>query len=343
MSASQWTVSRRSAVAAGATAVVMSILRPFGGVAHAQKAVLLAKQVPQIPSDPGDGVWGQAEALDVPLAPQAVVKPRRYEAGVSSVTARSLYDADRIAILLEWEAAEQSAGLGSVGSFRDAVAIEFPADATARTPHFAMGEPGNPVTIYQWKADWEFGRQFDADEQFPHMAADWYPFSGRAPGEIAEGGDYAQAQGAKVFHTSWSAGNTLGDLELQERTPVEKLQAEGFGTIGPTEAQDGQGKSLWSGGKWKVLISMPRSQEGFSFDQGKTIPIAFAAWNGSKGERGGEKAVSTWYFLGLEQSTSSLAYVSPFAVVAAAVLGQLVALRLLRRGQEASRPGQEQP
>lgn len=325
-------VSRRSIIKAGGLALLASLARPFAGVAQAQKAVLLAKEVPQVPLDPQDGLWGQAEVLDVPLAPQAVVKPRRYEPGVETVAARALYDGERIAVRLEWEAPEKRDGIGAVGTFRDAVAIEFPAELTAKTPYFAMGEPSNPVTIYQWKADWEHGRLYDADEAYPNMAVDWYPFAGRDPGEIAEGADYGKVESAKVFHTSWSAGNTLGNLPLQEQTPVEKLQAEGFGTLSPADNQDGQGKSVWKEGRWSVCISIPRAQDRFVFDQKKTIPIAFAGWNGATGERGGEKSVSTWYFLALEQHTGLFTYLSPLAIVAGVAAVQLAGLRLLRRG-----------
>ncbi|MBI4499225.1 MAG: hypothetical protein HY689_15155 [Chloroflexi bacterium] len=328
-------VGRRQALAAGGTALLLSLLRPFGGVAHAQKAVLLAKQVPRVPEDPGDPAWNQTETLEVPLAPQAVVKPRRYEPGVPSVTARALYDGDRVAVRIEWTAQAQNIGLGAVNSFRDAIALEFPADPAGKLPYFAMGEPQNPVTIYQWKADWQHGREYDANEAFPHMVVDWYPLTGRKPGEIAEGSDYGKADGAKVYHTSWSAGNPLGDLALQERTPVEKLQAEGFGTLSTAEQQDGQGKGVWQDGKWNVVISLPRAQERFTFDQGKTVPIAFACWNGTKRERGGEKSISTWYFLALEQPTGVLTYISPVAVAAVAAVAQLVGLRLLRREKDA--------
>lgn len=339
MSSTNVAINRRRALAAAGTALLLSLLRPFAGVAQAQqKAVLLSKQVPQVPSDPEDRLWNQAEALEVPLAPQAVVKPRRYEPGVVSLVARALYDENQLGVLIQWEDSGQDMGPGSADSFRDAVAIEFPSNPSVRTPHFAMGEPDNPVTIYQWKPDWESGRGYDVDDRFPHMAVDWFPFTGRAPGEIAEGADYGKIEGAKAFHTSWWAGNTLGDLTLQEGTSVEKLQAEGFGTVAPAEAQDGQGKGTWKDGRWKVLVSIPRAQERFTFDQGKTIPIAFAAWNGAKRERGGEKSVSTWYFLALEQPTGALTYVSPIAVAGLAALLQLAWLRLLRQRVN---PGQE--
>ena len=67
---------------------------------------------------------------------------------------------------------------------------------------------------------------------------------------------------------------------MQARRSVEKLLARGFGTIAsvPQDKQDGV---------WKTVIAIPRAQEEFTFARGQTIPVAFAAWDGARGERGG--------------------------------------------------------
>ena len=298
-----------------------------------QKASLIAKRVERVPDAPDDGAWRDADMLEIPMAPQAVVKPRIYEAGVKAITARVLYDVERVAFLLEWADSKRDLTIDAVAAFRDAVALQFPADPANGIPYFGMGEMNKPVTIYQWKADWDFARDQDVEAKFPNMAVDWYPFSGRGPGEIAELADYGKEGADKVFLSSWWSGNTLGDLELQALTPVEKLVAEGFGTIRPLEpeGQDASGKGLWKDGVWKVVISFPRGQEQFVFESGQTVPLAFAAWDGEAGERGGEKAVSTWYFLSLEQPVGNIAYVAPVLAFAGAVAAQAWGLRVLRR------------
>jgi len=37
------------------------------------------------------------------------------------------------------------------------------------------------------------------------------------------------------------------------------------------------------------------------FIAGKLIPVAFAIWDGSQGDRNGQKVVSTWYRLRVEE------------------------------------------
>ncbi|RMF33757.1 MAG: hypothetical protein D6754_16380 [Alphaproteobacteria bacterium] len=304
-----------------------------------EKATLLAKAVERVPEAPDDAAWEGADVLPVPLAPQVVVKPRLYEAGVTAVTVRALYDADRLALLFEWEDPRANTELAGVADFRDAVAVEFPADPTAGIPYFAMGEPGKPVTIYQWKADWQFSRDHDVTQRHPDMIDDWYPFSGRPAGEIAGLGDYAED---RIYLTSAAVGSLLSDIGLQARTPVEKLQAEGFGTLTPVEVsgQDGAGTAAAAAdGRWRVVISVPRQQPGFTFAPGMTLPMAFALWDGARAERGGEKAVSTWYFVSLERPVGNAIYWAPIVAAAGVLAAQLGGLRVLKRRAQGKRSG----
>ncbi|MCC6888043.1 MAG: hypothetical protein IT536_05850 [Hyphomicrobiales bacterium] len=303
---------------------------------QAQKASLLAKAVEKAPSDSQDVAWRDADVLDVPLAPQAVVKPRLMQAAIKVVTVRALYDAERLALLLTWRDASRDVQIGGTGAFRDAVAIEFPGDPAAGIPYFAMGEPEKPVVIYQWKGDWQFTQERDEEGLYPGMAVDWYPYSSAAPGSIATVADYGDG-GNRAFATSWHAGNPLGDRELQRRSPVEKLEAEGFGTLSslPADRQDGRGTAAWKDGIWSLVLTIPRAQDRFRFQPGMTVPIAFAAWDGASRERGAEKGVSTWYFLSLEKPVGALAYISPLLAFVGAMAVQVWGLHRLRR-----RPGE---
>jgi len=335
---------RRRLLGAPFAALAGWLLLP-GRRAHAQqKATLLAKLVTRVPAAPEDPAWQSADALDVPLSPQAVVKPRSYAASITGVAVRALYDETRLALRLEWRDAAGEAMKGGVSAFRDALALEFPSDPKAGIPFFGMGEPNRPVTIYQWKSDWQPAPNNDVDEKYPNMAVDWYPFSGRGPGEIAEPSDYGSKDGDRAFLTSWAAGNTLADPALQAQRSVEKLEARGFGTVAaaPADRQDGEGKAVWKDGVWTAVVSIPRGQEQFTFARGQTVPVAFAAWDGAERERGGEKAVSTWYFLSLEQPVGALTYAAPVLALVGVAAIELAGLRVLR-ARRAARNADETP
>jgi hypothetical protein len=160
------------------------------------------------------------------------------------------------------------------------------------------------------------------------MVADWYPYSGRAPGEIAAAADYVKG-GDRVYVTSWHAGNSLGDRDLQERTPIEKLQAEGFGTLTtlPTDRQDGHGKAEWKDGVWSLVLIVPRAQDRFAFAPGMTIPVAFAAWDGAS-----DAAASgvDWYFMVLKGRWNA----RHESILVSVRRGQAWAMRWLRRRAE---------
>ncbi|MCC6531633.1 MAG: hypothetical protein IT531_03720 [Burkholderiales bacterium] len=342
MNVSEVSRTRRSWLAAPIAALGGWLaLRPRGARA-AEKASLLARPVDAIPDDPDAQAWRESDALDVPLAPQAVVKPRRYEPGVTALEVRALYSAERLGLRLEWRDAERNAMEGGAQAFRDAIAVEFPYDPAKGIPFFGMGERERPVVIYQWKADWAAAAPPDVDERYPQMAVDWYPFSTRAANEIAEASDYGKQGGDKAFVPSWWVGNPLVDPALQAKRAVEKLVARGFGTLDPVaaEQQDAESNALWRDGVWKAVVTIPRAQDAFSFERGKTFPIAFAAWNGAKQERGGEKSVSTWYFLSLEQPVGAATYAVPLLAAAGAAAVQLIALRSLRGPRT---PGASQP
>ena len=112
-------------------------------------------------------------------------------------------------------------------------------------------------------------------------------------------------------------------------------QAEGFGTLTPVadDAQDATGAGVNRDGRWRVVVSIPRDQGGFAFAPGMTLPFAFAAWDGARAERGGEKAVSTWYFLSLEQPVGNSLYWAPVVAAGAVLAAQWGGLKALRNAK----------
>ncbi|MBI4288018.1 MAG: hypothetical protein HY671_06290 [Chloroflexi bacterium] len=329
---------QKAGAALGAAALV-ALLRSKGASAQG-KATFIARRVSQVPLDPEAPAWQQAEALTVSLAPQAVVKPRTYDNGVKDITARALYDDSQVGLLLEWGDKTSNTNIGRMLNFRDAAAVQFPADPSKKVPYFAMGEPNNPVSIYHWKADWQYSPAYDAAAEFKGMVADFYPNSGKGPGQIPASADYGKAgplPNDKVYVAGWGAGNPISDPELRAKTPVEKLTAAGFGSLTTDSDQDGQGKAVWKDGRWQLALSIPRKQGQFEFAPGQTIPINFAAWDGGKNERGGEKGVSTWYFLSLEKPAGSSVFVLPLVAVAVVGLLEWLAIRGLRKRRESQK------
>ena len=296
MKATIGNISRRTVLKGGALLGVAWASRPLVGKVRAQTpaAAIVAELVSRTPIEPDDSMWSTASPATIALTPQNIVLPRLQEAGVTEIDVRALFDADRVSILLEWKDAHRDQELGTVMQYRDAVAIQFPEDPAAGGTSFMMGQQANAVTLYHWKSDWQFGRLTDVDEAYPNMYAEWYQYSGVEAGEMPEANDYL-TKGDPNYLTAAAAGNAIADPTVQETIgPTQKMRAEGFGTIEPHETQDAQGMGAWRDGEWKIVISVPRRQEKFTFEEGGQVPLGFAVWDGSRDERNGQKAYSQW-------------------------------------------------
>ncbi len=296
MTATNFVASRRAVLTGALVGALAWASRPLLPRIRAQEkaAAITAELVDRAPTEPGDPLWSGRSATAISLNPQNLVLPSVQEAGTKSIDIRALYDAERLSILIGWKDAARNVDPGTVMQYRDGVAVQFPKDPSAGPTSFMMGVPGLGVSIYHWKSDWQFGPEYDVDEAYPNMFNGWYPYSGVEAGEIPEATDYL-TKGNKVYLTGAAVGNSLSDPAAQEAIgPVQKMEAEGFGTLEPDETQDGKGMGAWKDGEWRIVISIPRKQPQFTFEEGSLVPLGFAVWDGSRSERNGQKAFSDW-------------------------------------------------
>lgn len=278
------------------------------GVAYSQGLVVMAKKVSgELPLDPAHGLWKGPATLEIPLAPQVMAKPRTYESPIKNLRVRALHNSREIAFLVEWDDQTEDSSL-DLNKFSDAVALEFPSASAAAKPHFAMGDRENMVNIWTWKATW----QKASDSEKMYASVDDF------------------------------VGGVLADNPISKprKSPIENIIAQGFGSatdMEKSEIQNIAGNSKWESKKWSVVFRRAlTSPDKFdvSFKEGGVTPIAFAVWNGSDGDRGGRKVVSTWYYVGLETEEKKTIYIYPVIafIVSAGLVAGLVFLIRKRRG-----------
>lgn len=56
----------------------------------------------------------------------------------------------------------------------------------------------------------------------------------------------------------------------------------------------------WQHGRWQVVMQRPRRDEAhgdIQFEKGQYLPISFANWDGSNGEKGSRHTLTSWYWL----------------------------------------------
>jgi mono/diheme cytochrome c family protein len=249
-------------------------------------ALVEGGSVPQTLSDPA---WQDVEAVYVPLVGQIVVKPRWFNPRVSGVWVQAVHDGRDLSLLVSWTDPSSSPDPNWADFAQQIIETMAPGDEGAAT---APGAPDQLVV------------------QFPREVVDGMerPF-------------FLQGDTRRPANTwTWQSGVPAG---------VESI-ARGLGTAipQPEGEQHLSTTAQHADGEWKVLFTRPLDTGGAEdvvLPVGQAVPMAFQAWDGDNGESGNQAAVSTWYFLYLEQQTPMAAYVAPpVALVLTLMLGLLV-------------------
>ncbi len=129
------------------------------------------------------------------------------------------------------------------------------------------------------------------DERFPDGAALLFPLAKDAP-LVTMG-----AEGKPVNAWHWRA-----DRPEHARNNV----AMGLGTTRVTADTSIATTARWDHGRWRVvfrraLATKAPPGDAIQMEVGETLPVAFAVWEGSNGERGGLKSFSpAWQAITLE-------------------------------------------
>ena len=260
-----------------------------------------------LPADPLHDAWDQARPLYVSLAPLWWTENR-----VEGLVVQALHDGGELAIRLSWIDPTMDDRAVRHDEFRDGVAIQF---SMTSDPPFYMGTRNRDggVNIWYWKAerqtDIASGYQ-DVDAAFPLRAVDMYPEQKYVTPGNAIGVPWPHERILRhdpTFITAWGAGNLVADPNL--KTPVETLVARGPGTLSakPANMQFVNGQAAHQGGAWYVQMQrsmkLPRENEATDqrqFKAGDYLPVSFAIWNGSAGDRDGKKNISIWQKLVIE-------------------------------------------
>jgi hypothetical protein len=187
--------------------------------------------------------------------------------------------------------------------FRDAVAVQFA--LAPDPPFFAMGQKGQVVNIWMWKserqADLEPAFQ-DLDKIYPNIGIDSYPNLLASPEEQPTR-HALTLKSDPNFVTGWGAGNIVSDPT--RASAAEDLMAQGFGTLRarPRADQAVDARGVYLSGTYRVMFRRSlagRGARAVSLAPGTTVPVGFAVWNGSAGDRDGKKSVTIWQDLVIE-------------------------------------------
>ena len=245
-----------------------------------------------LPRSPDDSAWKTVDAYWFPLVGQVIHKSRWFSPAVSGVWINAVHTADSIALRVVWDDRSQSpdtAWRGHVGRVLAAL-------------------------------DSDEGAQ-EQPALWPDQLAVQFPVS--IPTGMERPYFLMGSTGAPVYQWRWtSVARTAAVAGLARSIDrFDSLPASGVGA-----------QSIYDHGQWRVVFSRalasPDTASQLPFRTGRAIPVAFFAWDGSNGEHGTRMAISTWYFLALDEPVPARVFISPVvAMVLTLGLGMLVVWR----------------
>lgn len=238
----------------------------------------------KLESDPLSDRWKEIQPVFISLTPLWWRDDR-----VEGVQVRALHNGAQLAIHLSWPQAKANEAATAPQLFPDGAAIQFSTDPNP--PFFAMGEKGRPIVLWHWKATWQKDLQHrtDVDTAYPNMGADWYQADSHLP-QYASGRD---------------AGNPMSDPN--RTSAAEEARSAGFGSVTShkIDKEPVQANGVWKDGEWHVVFIRDlkvKGKERLQFRPGNKIHTAFAVFDGSHRDRNGQKMVSIWNELDLQEA-----------------------------------------
>lgn len=250
-----------------------------------------------LPTGVDDPAWDDVERFYVPLVGQIVLSPRWFDPRVDGLWVQALHDGNEVALRISWSDPSESPD-PAWDEWRQRI-------VDLMEPKEAEHDPGphpDRLTV-------QFPSEMPEDERRPYFLM----------------GDTRRP----VYLWNWTSQD--GGAEMDAR---------GFATELPQESQAVQAEAVFDEGQWQVLFRRALSTDDpadLQFPTGAAIPLAFFAWDGDNGEYGHRAAVSSWYFLALQEAPPVTVYVAPaMALALTALLAGLAVVRAQKREREAS-------
>lgn len=267
---------------------IQSLANPTSQALVEQKRrEVVAKRIEgELTVDMDHEIWQKASTTYLSLMPLWWREER-----VKGVLVQALHNGRQIAVHMVWEDATKNAHVLDQDAFSDGAAVQF--SLSDDPPFFAMGYWHDPVNIWNWKAWREGEAQKYTEMQViqANMPDDLYPSAGFLGEDI-------------LYATAKDIENPVS--EAHPKTSVEDLNAGGFGSLTSQDpdSQNVKGRGEWRDGFWDVVFirALDSQFEGdINLVAGKNAAIAFAIWDGQYQDRDGQKAVTIWHQLILEE------------------------------------------
>ena len=231
--------------------------------------------------DPIDVAKGAASFEGVPPARlpifgQITEPGREFHPPVVSVEARAIYDADSIAVLLQWnDMSAEKAGSNSP-------ALKVPIEEESKPVEAPTGAAG---------ATDEWG------EPVENAAATAAPASPAFSDAVAVQFPIALPTGARKPYFIFGDSADPVDLWFVDlaKGVAQQFVGKGSDAVEAAEATDVTANAVYQEGRWSVVLKRRLRPDGagVAFAQGQFVPIAFSVWDGFSKDRGNKRGLTS--------------------------------------------------
>lgn len=228
-----------------------------------------------LPTDPNDPLWKTMDSNFYPLGGQIIQSKKVLYPIVDNVVVKAMHNESEIAFHIHWDDPTVDPILKKFSTVEESPAPPLPA-------HLRSDD------------DEEEPAEEPEAQQFADSIAIQFPIS-------VNGGS------GKPYFLNGDAEHPV-NLWQWNSYPMKAVEVNATGidtlTKQPEISQSLASKVTFKYGRYSLVIkrqlTTEDTQNDIQFRAGQTIPIAFNVWNGSAGETGSQKTISSWFSLVLE-------------------------------------------
>jgi DMSO reductase family type II enzyme heme b subunit len=265
------------------------------------REVVRAERHDELPAGPLDEVWNDVDRYYIPLVGQVIARGRWFAPSVDGVWIQAVHDGRELVLRLVWSDPSRSPSPAwadwRVGMLETMEPKETPAPD---------GDLPDAIAV-------QFPRTVPSGMERPYFLMG----NAREP----------------VYLWRWqSEPESVGEHIARGIDRIEPLTISGAPLTGSAHHEHGQ---------WQIVLRralvVSDADDGTATDRidfapAQAIPFVLFAWDGDNGEAGTRSAISTWYFIYLDQPVAATVFAAPiFAVLLTAGLGFMAVRRAQRR------------
>ena len=234
--------------------------------------------VGELPSTRMDPLWNHAESFYFPLGGQIHASDKAHHPTAQDISVKALHNGKSIALYLHWDDPSADPILKTLTSVEESPPPPLPL-------HLQIDESEEDTQ----------GMPEPEPQEFPDSVAVQFPV-------------HLKGNGVRPYFLNGDAKNPV-NLWKWTSYPLKSLEmnAQGLTQWSPQieGSQKLDSKAVYKFGRYHVVIrrslKTADATNDIQFPLGEPVPIAFNVWDGTQGETGTKKAISSWFEMLLEE------------------------------------------